>query len=521
MAAFMRISPSTIRHRIDATYYHPKYVFNELRLKRSSIPTRELSDLVEKGRRAIYFQTSTLDKDEAPADWVPFLTSDDLGADGIFIDVDARRRVSPLFANNYPNGLLRSNEILVKVKGPNQTTAYVEDVPNNKVLVSGTIWGGIVRKNKVDPWYLVTALSSDYGAIARTRLRTNLNVEFLSPDDLSRMEILLPDRSVQTYIGDKVRQAARLRQRSREMERDVFTFHHSLIPSQLGLDFGRKSRKTPHGILSDRIDAHFYPAVVEDYLRSFRLKVQSLHNLVDIVANGTTMEVSEDRANSVQQVTVANLSSTFLKGEPRLVVPPSKMEKLTITHDLLLCNAAHTKSYIGREITYCHSEDNYLPSTEVMFIRLNRKKVPASYVRCYLLTKIGFIQIQSTIRGITAHSYPDDILSLRIPIPSLSDDAMAEWFSQDNKMDSAGLCNSHSVRLIAAAKLLVEALIEGQVAESDLITAQKALEVGDRKADREILGRLTRKGIDAAEELPLFPNLDVLYQALDTPNREG
>ena len=75
-----------------------------------------------------------------------------------------------------------------------------------------------------------------------------------------------------------------------------------------------------------------------------------------------------------------------------------------------------------------------------------------------------------------------------------------------------------SVKLTTAAKLLVEALIEGQVAEADLIAAQKALEAEDRTADREILSRLTRKGMDVAGEPPLFPDLDGLYNALDALN---
>ena len=68
------------------------------------------------------------------------------------------------------------------------------------------------------------------------------------------------------------------------------------------------------------------------------------------------------------------------------------------------------------------------------------------------------------------------------------------------------------------AGLLVEALVEGQATESDLIAAQKMLEKGDLSADREILSRLTRKGMDIAGEPPLFPDIDGLYKALDALN---
>ena len=83
------------------------------------------------------------------------------------------------------------------------------------------------------------------------------------------------------------------------------------------------------------------------------------------------------------------------------------------------------------------------------------------------------------------------------------------------------LITRYSILLTTAAKLLVEALIEGQVSESDLVAAQKALEAGNRSADREILSRLTRKGMDVASEPPLFPDLDGLYNALDSLNTPG
>lgn len=72
--------------------------------------------------------------------------------------------------------------------------------------------------------------------------------------------------------------------------------------------------------------------------------------------------------------------------------------------------------------------------------------------------------------------------------------------------------------LCAAARLIVEQLIEGTLSESDLITAQKALEAGDRSADRAILQSL-RRG-DAPDAPPLFPDLDALYALLDALEEE-
>ncbi|MCV3262738.1 hypothetical protein OGZ01_06130 [Vibrio harveyi] len=74
------------------------------------------------------------------------------------------------------------------------------------------------------------------------------------------------------------------------------------------------------------------------------------------------------------------------------------------------------------------------------------------------------------------------------------------------------------------AKLLVEDLIEGQLNESQLASAQQALETGDDSLDRALLERMTAEGIDGEGD-PLFDDIEQLYdlleqakQALDADN---
>ena len=67
--------------------------------------------------------------------------------------------------------------------------------------------------------------------------------------------------------------------------------------------------------------------------------------------------------------------------------------------------------------------------------------------------------------------------------------------------------------------MLVEALIDGKLSESDLVAAQKALESGDRSHDHRLLQGLRRSnGISAPA---LFPDLDSLYALIDNDNDAG
>jgi type I restriction enzyme S subunit len=73
-----------------------------------------------------------------------------------------------------------------------------------------------------------------------------------------------------------------------------------------------------------------------------------------------------------------------------------------------------------------------------------------------------------------------------------------------------------AMELISAAKVLVEALIEGKVSEAELQAAHD-----DREADREMLRSLTVKGLDVAGAPQLFADLNGLYQAIEETRHAG
>jgi hypothetical protein len=66
---------------------------------------------------------------------------------------------------------------------------------------------------------------------------------------------------------------------------------------------------------------------------------------------------------------------------------------------------------------------------------------------------------------------------------------------------------------------LVKRLIERRIPEADLVAAQKALEAGDRGADRAILQSLQQG--NGPDVKPPIPDLDGLYGLLDEPDEES
>jgi len=500
MGSSIRLPPRTLDGRIDATYYRPEYVANAQRLALSAVGCSELDSLVSDGRRTLYFGTTTLEGDEAPSDWVPFLTSDDLGDEGFFIETRARRRVAPSFLDDYPGGRLRSNELLVKVKGPNQTTAYVDTAPEYPVLVSGTIWGGLVRKDVVDPYYLVAALSCPYAAMARTRLRTNLNVEFLSAEDLLSLSLPTPDKLAQRYIGDTVRQAERLRARARRLEAEFRNAVTITIPWSSSMA-GKTSRV---GI--GELGRNLNPGAYTPDRRAVRAAIRgaggrSLDTLANVESPTTDSYLATAPylgLDAIDSATCGLKPSTAageaIAGTARLLREGPALSRL--------------RPYLNKVTYIPPTLAGGIGSTELLLVR------PKLGVDGWFL--YGVLKLESSIRQLspvaTGSTHPrvdrEDVLDLLVPWRD-------EHETLGAKLRTAQACYFGSAMLTLTATTLVEHLIDGRLNEANLVAAQKALEAGDRSADREILQALRQT--DAPDAKPLIADVDALYALIDEP----
>jgi type I restriction enzyme S subunit len=500
-----RIDFGTLRDRLDASYYTPEVLENEAQLRaRGATALRTLINT-----DASNYGVLPPSEDYLPSGiGVPLIRGGDL--DGGTIrdpEVDA-----PLRFKN-ARGTANVGDVLLLIKG-----ACI-DSPAGVALVSerhaGSVFNGSCYRVRVasacDAGYLVAYCQTRHLLIQKKREMANTGIAYNAEDSVLGYLVLALSLDAQRYIGDKVRQAERLRERARGLEAAVATTHARFIVPPTGIDFAKRTRRLAARSLTERLDAHFYPSAVEQYFRQLGGPIRSLNRLCSHVVNGQTQPEAEE---GVRQATVANLGRSFVEGSLRTVVRPADGSRALAPHDLLLCNAAHNKSYIGRDVTYSQVEGPY-PSTEVMVVRVDRAQIPASFVRHYLKTEIGYQQVQSTIRGITAHSYPTDVKLLDIPIPAVPDVDRVGWFATDDQMLAAGRCFDAAKVLTRVATTLVEHLIDGRMTEAELVAAQNALEAGDRSADREILKALRQT--DASDARPLIADVDALYALLDEP----
>jgi len=504
-----KVSVLDLEARIDAEFYSPD-ALKCLNKINAFEDTSSLGEIISEGYRVVYHGTDSVNG-LSDADVLPFLSPSQIDENGS-INFEKTDELPLYYKNKYPKGLASPGELLIEVKGNVSKLAVVPDVFPENLLISGSLYKAKIS-SEYDSRFILSFLKCGHGQTLKSRLTSNTIINYIAKDDLYSIPVFKINDQAQTYIGNKVRQAELLREWAKATDKSIISFHKKLIPEQSHLDFDRKTRAVSVTQMTERMDAHFYPGVVDTYLHETSNKFQKLDKICSGLFNGQTQP--EANEESCKQITVANLSPNYVKGEPRSVEVPSKVDRFTKKFDLFMCNAAHNKYYIGRDITFNHSDKKLLPSTEVMVIRCDHSKIPATYLRAYLLTRLGYIQIQSTIRGITAHSYPVDMAKLDIFVPKMTGKEAEEWFATDERLAIAGLASEYATQLTASAKYLVESLIEGQITEAELIAAQQALEEGDSTKDRGILSKLTDKGYLVDGGKPLFPDLDKLYELLE------
>jgi type I restriction enzyme S subunit len=408
MGQFSKVASSNLNAaRLDAEYYGTAYVKNAERIASFG----NVSTLEEMRKRTVPIRRGIdmpnfVDDETSPL-MVTIAAFDDPG-----INFKGLQRVSTSQHQAFKGSHIKAGDLLVAMGGYAGKAAICPlDIPESNIgRHTARI---VVDETKADVYYVWAFIRSTVGTLQFNRYITGSVQAGINLEDIRDIAIASPTGLVQKYVGDKVRQAERQRAWAKLVETYVNQYHQTLVPQQIGLDFAKRVRVVSPARMSERLDAHFYPGVVDEYLRLHQGTFKPLGKLCATIYNGQT-QPETGLSSSCKQITVTNLSSSFLGGIPRDVEAPGKKEKFLNAYDILMCNAAHNKSYIGKDLTFVHSEAAILPSTEVMTIRVDRNQVPASYIRAYLLTKLGYVQIQSTIRGITAHSYPDDVALLDI-----------------------------------------------------------------------------------------------------------
>ncbi len=501
----LKISPSILEHRLDSEFYNPRGL-EATKLLTINTKIMPLSALVDPVR--------TITNGVRGPDWqetkYKLIRLQDCGN----WQVNHSEAASISFEQFEENRRcrLKVNDIVVAIGGyVGNAAVLTEDCfavigQHSAILPS-------VEGQSIDSRFLLAYLNSNIAEAIFSRYVSGTVQAGINLEDLRDLPAPVIDRIAQIYIGDKVRQAEQLRGWAKTT---VNSLQNEFIGMYKAINNYESYKRISYPVKPNRLfevlTPASYPPHIDKYFEE-NLFV-TLGSICSDIYIGTTLPSLENEIG-VLQATSRSCSGLFFKQPMNIVEKKGKVNPL-VQKDIILTNAAHDKNYIGKDVTFNHSETYILPSAKVVVIRLNSSDIPASYVHSYLMSDAGYTQWQAIVRGISAGIHPGDVARIKIPLPADQIYLASIAESADQAYIQAGLAQEVSRLLTIAAKNLVEALIEGLLTEDQLLQAQQALDDGDTSFDQAILSKLSLDGYAVEGAKPLFSDLDELYRLLES-----
>ena len=499
-----------IDDRLDAEYYNPA-ALNTLKKMETKGTVTTFGSLVNEGYRVVYHGTDSINGLKN-SELLPFLSPTQIDANGAISFEDADKL--PLYyKDRYPKGLGKAGEILVEVKGNVSKVGIVPlEFPKN-LMISGSLYKATLDPKRADSHYVLAFLKSKHGQILKNRLTSNTIINYIAKDALYSIPIIEFGEKVQKYIGDKVRQAEQLRAWAKRLDSfidDRFSFLVQDLPSPKKY-FSVK----PEDLVPYRINPKQYDPIVTGAISKAEksgVLLERLEGLIDArgIAGGATPKGAEYKTSGVLFCRVQNVKKLALDLSDAVYISKDDDESL---------KRSRCESYDVVLTITGYPGTASLVIEEDLPINLNQHSVRFGCAESekpgYLCAAVNssFVKLQverASIGGTRdALDYPS-VANLLIPrLHASLEDAI------DRAAISYVRAIKASKKLTASAKTLVEALIEGQLTEQQLIQAQQALDDGDNSLDQAILSKLSNEGYAIDGATPLFSDLDELYRLLE------
>ena len=380
--------------------------------------------------------------------------------------------------------------LIVKASVGEKICVVPSDIPKGNVTQHII---GLHPNGRCDMYFVAAALFGSYGRRQLQRRALGAIIQYLGVQEART--VLLPKlgSDAQAYIGNKVRQAETLRSRAKTTEGQF----RAAISEEISRPDKRAkfSRVTAGMLVGDLNPGRFDPDRLEVRNRLFANGGRRLSDFARIVTNNIDDYPRDQRYLGLDGISTSSIDITFetaaeadANGTSRKLLEGAVLSKL--------------RPYLNK-VGYISSEDaGAIGSTELLCVQSD--EVHGGYIYGVLKLETTTRQLNPISTGATLPRIGSaDVLDVVVP---WSDDH--EVWGQ--RLAAAQLSYKSAKRLTTAARFLVEALIEQKVTEADLIAAHK-----DPERDRELLARLTTKGLDVADAPPLFPDLDALNELLN------
>lgn len=494
---------ASLDDRIDAEFYNPEALRTIQRMEDvGEVVT--LGSLIQEGYRVVYHGTDSINglkQDQL----LPFLSPTQIDKDGA-ISFEIADQLPKYYKDEYPKGLAKEGELLVEVKGNVSKVAVVPSVFPKNLMVSGSLYKASINQNKADTHYVLAFLKSASGQVLKDRLTSNTIINYIAKDALYSIPVFKIAMPAQKYIGEKVRQAERLRSLVKQLDCEL----NDLVLSNALEEANRTAIQSFNRVdvedMFPRLDPKYYGNRSLSVLHAAASSSHSLDSLKKSINNG--FEERDFVDSGIDYITVSEVSS----GRIELSTAP-KISELTDIPDKAYVNercvlVVRTGS-IGTAVKVDVRDKNAVISSHLIKLEFDTEELAAA-VAAFLNSASGKILQRKISYGAVQPQIGQDEL-LALPIPCFVLDNADSILALTQAKENAIRCSRW---LTQSAKLFVEDLIEGQITELQLVSAQQVLDASDESLDRALLERMTAEGIDGEGE-PLFDDIDQLYDLLE------
>lgn len=376
-----------------------------------------------------------------------------------------------------------------------------------------------LRIEQTDAHYLVAYLECKYGQAAIWRNVYGATRPAIDYPGVRSIVVRVPETPVQTYIGDKVRQAERLRVRAREQISNAEMLFNSAVAWSAELERRPKYRRIDPSQIEGRLDGNFNSPqriLLLEHIRRHSIPIDTLSEITNISAmigwKGLTTEYYTEHGPWLLRG--VEFKEGVIEFNELVSIDQDKFDEQPQIH-LKEGDVALTKDgTIGKAIVVPKLSNQMAAGSTVARLRplhkckLGKAPIDPYYLEYAINHQFLQIQVGSFATGLAQpHITQEWIARLQIPRCASEAQIVSEVRKHHEMLTTA-------ILLTESAKYLVEALIDGKVGEDELKAAQEALERGDTSLDRAMLQRMTRKGMDVVGEPALFLDLDALYTTL-------
>lgn len=321
----------------------------------------------------------------------------------------------------------------------------------------------------------------------------------------------------QKHIGNKVRQAETLRAWAKESQSEINRLMKNILRGSKKPLKRQFNRVDKNEINSERLEAEFYRPEMkwaEDEIRGSKFESKQLKDLAERIKDGpggwgvSTNDYVSEGVPVIRSINIVDgvcdlRNSVFISMEKHRNLIAHRVKRGSVILSV--------RGSVGRAAVFDHDfYDEASINAAVVTIDCKKDLLP-HYLAEFLNSEVGKVQSKRLANGaVQLNMNLNETGNNWIPVPNYEFQINIETLRKQHLF-----MKKVSSSLPEAAKFLVEALIENKLTEQELINAQQALERGSTTLDRQILSRLTTKGIDHEGSPPLFPNLDQLYELLE------